>query len=166
VIDPRRRAFTPYVRALADLMELRDWTVSVDDSAPDDGMMASVHCAYGRKNLTISLSDGFLDEPEGRQRQTVAHELVHAHLQPMHQMLHGELQSSAFAAYKLPMEYAVDAIAEGWARHLPLPSQVRPSERKDDPVCDNRKNVSYAAPKAPKAAPKPAPKHQPKKKGK
>jgi hypothetical protein len=133
VTDDARRRVCAYVRCLADEMGLRDWTVHVLDDPPDDRRkVAEADCVYGRKRINISLSDQFfrLDSEKGPdgQRQTLVHELIHAHLAPMHLLLHRILPDAQWEAYQLPMEYAVDGMAEGWARHLPLPSAVEPKE--------------------------------------
>lgn len=124
-----RAGFALYVRAMADLMGLRDWTVCVGDDPPaKKHLMAEADCTYGRKYVAIELSDLFLDRPEAEQRATICHELVHAHLAAMHHYLHRTLGDGKWEAYLLTMEYAVDGIAESWAPRLPLPSQVAPAD--------------------------------------
>lgn len=129
--DPRKKAFGPYLRCLADKMGLRDWTVGIDDDPPDDNHRAEASCAYGRKHIWIQVSESFLDCKEEDQRQTLVHELLHCHFAAMHHVLCRSLgQADVFEAYKLAMEYGVDGIAEEWAKHLPLPSEVREAEEK------------------------------------
>ena len=128
--DPRKAAFSPYLRCLADMMELRDWSVRIDNGAPDNAnAMAKVDTAYGRKLLWLNLSETFLDSSPEEQRQTLVHELVHAHFASMHHFLCHHLgEGPAFEAYRLAHEYGVDAIAEGWAKTLPLPGEVKAKE--------------------------------------
>jgi hypothetical protein len=130
--DPRRRAYGPYFRALADLMGLRDWTFVLADGPPDDpNHGAAIVCVYGRRLGNVAISDAFLDaDPAGR-RITAVHELLHAHFAAMNQLLHdehreGAIPDSLHRAYVLAMESGIDAVAEALAPHLPLPDQVRP----------------------------------------
>ena len=123
---------------------------------------------HGRKMLWVRLSESFLDSPPDRQRQTLVHELLHAHTAPMNQLLRDLLDEHHFDAYKLLMEYAVDGVAEEWAKSLPLPSEVRPAPKPRRsqiamPKKDaNGKFMKEKAPakgaKAPAKAAKPAPK--------
>jgi hypothetical protein len=116
------RDWGPYIRRLADAMGLRDWTVGHDGREPYDDGRASAECVYGRKILWVRLSDDFhADKPE-RQRQTVVHELIHAHFSAMNRFLREELDDRPFATYRLLAEYGVDALADVIAPHLPLPA--------------------------------------------
>jgi hypothetical protein len=122
-----RAQFVVYFRALADLMGLRDWTVCVGDDPPDNPHhMANADCAICRKFVTFSLSEKFLSGTEDEQRATACHELIHAHLAPMHNYLYKTLTDNEWEAYQIAMEYAVDGIAQSWASHLPPPSRVVP----------------------------------------
>ena len=167
--DPRKQSFGPYLRALADLMGLRDWTVTLDDQPTDGaGNFAEASTMAGRKHLKVAVSERFLDLPPEEQRSTMVHELIHAHGAAMDHMLCDVLDSDARPAYKLLMEYMVDGIAEEWARSLPLPSEVRPAPKPRRsqiamPKKDaNGKFMKEKAPakgaKAPAKAAKPAPK--------
>lgn len=130
MIDPRKTKFGPYLRCLADMMGLRDWTVTVTNEAFDD-VNAKADQPSGRKIHWVSLGEPFLDSPPEEQRQTLVHELIHAHLAPMHHFLCRELgDGAAMEAYRLWMEYAVDGMADEWAKLLPLPAQVRPRKPK------------------------------------
>ncbi len=128
--DPRKAAFEPYLRCLADKMGLRDWSVGIAEGVPDNANhTAEAQCRYGRKVLWVFLSEDFLGNSERTQRATLCHELIHAHMAPMHQLLIRELgDGGPFEAYRMLMEYAVDGMAEEWARSLPLPSEVKPAE--------------------------------------
>jgi hypothetical protein len=123
----------PYLRHLADEMGLRDWTVFVHSDSPDDNRhMAEADCVYGQKRINVSVADKFFGGDEEDHRKTLVHELIHAHLAPMHHYLHRVLEDSEFEAYQLTMEYAVDGMAEEWAKHLPLPSQILDSPSGDE----------------------------------
>lgn len=127
---PRTRGeFGPYVRCVADKLELRDWTTCVSSDPPSNpNWIASASCPYGLKTVTISLSERFLSESETEQRATICHELIHAHWWPVDHLLRGFLTEGQFDAYRLGMEYAVEALAQTVAPRMPLPSEVRPTK--------------------------------------
>lgn len=125
--DPRKEALAPYLRALADLMGLRDWTVGINHEPPDPRHLAECDARFGRKIAWIHLSEAFLNAPPDRQRQTLGHELLHAHTAHLEHLMHGELTEPGYRAFTLALEYAIDGIAEEWAKSLPLPDQVAPA---------------------------------------
>lgn len=122
--DPRRQAFAPYVRDLADRLRLRDWTVVVKDDEPEDkDSHASIHCVYGRKRALLRLSDDFLgDDPED-QRHTVVHELLHCHLDDAYWYAIDRIGGDAAArqAFDRFAEKAVDGLADAIAPLMPTP---------------------------------------------
>jgi hypothetical protein len=121
--DPRKDSFGPYVRSLADLMGLRDWKVTIGDGGARDDSAASVWLQGGVKNARIHLSEEFLGYDADRQRQTLVHELVHAHFAASDGMLMDWLDDARYKGYVRIFEYAVDGIAEEWAKFLPLPNE-------------------------------------------
>lgn len=120
--DPRRQRFAPYLRLLADLMGLRDWTIELVHESPCEGdALASVVCVYGRRLARICVSDQFLDRsPEG-QRYVCAHELVHCHMDAAWMIAIDSLDHAVHAAFRRMAEHGIDSIAEAWSVHLPLP---------------------------------------------
>lgn len=121
----RREEFKPYLRQLADLMGLKDWVVEIDSDSPErNDAAASADCAYGHRHIIVALSDHFLSDSPSEQRYVIVHELVHAHLAPLHHYLHRTLKDSHWEGYKLVLEYAVDGVAMAWAPHLPLPPEA------------------------------------------
>lgn len=123
-----RRELGRYVRHVADLMELRDWTVCIGHEPCEDRCDAVVHCVNGQRKLTISFSRGFRDLPAEEQRETVVHELVHAHADVCWKMVQTDLAEAlgkpvyyVFCdSYRRAMEFQVDALARALARHMPL----------------------------------------------
>ena len=117
-----------YVRWVADEIELRDWTITLDDEPCDDDYTAQIACTEGRKHAVLSVNRKFREYAPDEQRQTIAHELVHAHhemcwrivqkdlLQPLGQETYNVLCDG----YRRAMEYCVDAVADALAKHLPL----------------------------------------------
>lgn len=121
--DPRKEAFNAYARRLADLMGLLDWIIGIGDEPPEPRNLAECDARYGRKIAWIHLSESFFNSTPVRQRQTIVHELLHAHNAHAEHLLHDELSDTALRAYTLAHEYAIDGIAEAWSRSLPLPEE-------------------------------------------
>ena len=117
-----------YIRALADRMELRDWTIILGEEATREGADASMFCTYGAKVVTILVGRNWNSLTSERQRAVIVHELVHAHFYPW-QWAYNNLQYSVnqdiFKAVRGGItdaeEYAVQAITDIIARHMPLP---------------------------------------------
>lgn len=120
--DPRRQRFAPYVRRLADMLAFKDWQVEIADDEPSNpDAYASVEPLAGRKVAVIRLGCRFLDlSPEG-QRHTMAHELVHLHVEPFYRIGLNAVPKDVESPFHVAMEYAVDGIADGIAPLLPLP---------------------------------------------
>lgn len=117
-----------YVRWVANEMGLRDWTIEVShDRAPSD-CNAFVTNTYGRKLATIRFCSDFRTLSPEDQRHTVAHELVHCHLESATNMVLNDLEECLgkpadrvfWSSFKRQMEYGVDALAAAYAKHLPL----------------------------------------------
>lgn len=133
--EDRAAYWRGYLRVLADKMELRDWSVDFADEAPfdSDDAEAQSHCGYGRKTMTVRVSRGFQDHAPERQRASMVHELLHCHTTRTFQLMKtalGEVNKQWFqaldCAVTMDLEYAIDAIADGWAKTLPLPPEYRP----------------------------------------
>lgn len=119
--DPRKTKFNNYLRNLADRMGLRDWKISIHEDPPDASNVAECDARFGRKIAWIYLSETFLRSEPDRQRQTLVHELLHAHTAHLNHLMQGELTEPGCRAFSLSLEYVVDGIAEEWAKTLPLP---------------------------------------------
>ena len=125
--DPRRQRFAPYIRDLADRMELRDWRLAVSDYGPSNpAHNASITIANGKKYALIELSDNFLDTAPPEQRKSCVHELVHCHVEAAWEVAAGELPPAVRGAFARLMEYAVDGLADAQAPHMPLPPAEGP----------------------------------------
>lgn len=130
ILNGDRGRLGAYIRDIADLMQLRDWTVVMMSTAPDNPkLFAAVERLHGRKWANFYIQDDWTHATPERMRQTVVHELLHLHIDPA---VKGTL--NAVADQVTPavsevitnvmderVEYAVDAIAEAWAMSLPLP---------------------------------------------
>jgi hypothetical protein len=119
----------PYVRALADEMGLRDWTINILSTPPDnDQHAACIDIRYGRKFANIEFARDWAESSPDTFRSTCVHELLHCHFRPIHwhiNNLGSHIATSTFdvfyGAFRDIEEVAIDAVAEEWARHLPLP---------------------------------------------
>lgn len=117
-----------YVRTIANVVELRDWTITVSREPAPKGCSGHVEITYGRKLATISLDSSFRGRSREDQRQTVVHELVHLHLESAANMVQNDLEQWLgkqadqifYDGFKRQMEYGVDALADALAKHLPL----------------------------------------------
>lgn len=122
-----RKIVGDYVRRAADEMELRDWTLDIGHAPSDEDTDAQIRCTYGRKHATIFFAAGFRGYDADRQRQTVAHELVHCHLHAACDQVNNDLATllgkpaeTAFkTSFERSLEYGVDALADAIAKHLP-----------------------------------------------
>lgn len=122
------RSWQPYVRHLADLLRLRDWTIEVSgDAAPADSV-AMIHLTNGRRHAILDLSDAFLADPDpASQRHTIVHELVHCHFEPAH-VIAKALGDGRYDDFLLLYEYGTDAMADAVAPLLPLPDDTTTDE--------------------------------------
>lgn len=124
-----RKALGEYLRGLANDLGLRDWTVTLLTERDDDAdNMASCVCVYGRKHLNVKLGKGWEGHDADEHRQTLIHECLHAHLDPVRLVL-ANLETNlgdhvygvARCSLRDAIEYATDAIASEIAKHYPLP---------------------------------------------
>lgn len=127
----QRKLLGPYLRELADGLNLRDWTINiVHEPIPGDAP-AAASCAgvHGRHWADIRFGAWFADFDPEVQREICIHELLHCHVKAWsgnddHELsaLIGRPAYTIYAAAKATeFEHAVDAIANAIARHFPLP---------------------------------------------
>lgn len=126
-----RKRLGRYLRDIADQLELRDWTVthrwSQEPANPNHG--ADNECIYGQKVVIIRFRYGFENWDPVEQRATIVHELMHATRAATWDQVRGDLDGVLgrqadelfTAAYGRQMEYEVEALAQAFARHMPLP---------------------------------------------
>lgn len=126
-----------YVRELADLMGLRDWTVQTNTDVKldatnhrfaDGQVVASVRIPHGTKSLELTVDNAWSRWDADTLRRVIVHELVHAHLIVMlwafdniQNVVGGALFEVLDSAFDDAHELATDAIAVAWAETLPLP---------------------------------------------
>jgi hypothetical protein len=124
-----------YLSRLAEAMGLGDWVLDVREEPADEGTVAEIDCTLGQKHARVYLCEEWTDLDPVTQRDTLVHELVHAHLSQLRHMadtLFDEVKGGkvAKAAFHLVEEYATEAIAQAWAPLLPLPVATKKGKKK------------------------------------
>lgn len=128
--DDQHGQYATYLRELADLMGLRDWRVVLSRNPPEHAQhIACATRTYGRKVVTIQLSEDFFAQDDETRRHTCVHELLHAHINMVYDVIgnvSGALGSVTYGILDGAMDDAVeiitDGIADALAPHLPLPT--------------------------------------------
>lgn len=120
-----------YLRRLADMMGLKDWKLAIGDTPPEEASMnACVELVFGRRVAVISFQDRWPSWTPEDLRQTCTHELLHCHFNQILWPVNGITKHVGLMIYE-PLydavndriEEGVDAVAEAWAKALPLPSE-------------------------------------------
>lgn len=119
-----------YMRAVADRLGLRDWTITVmraplDD---DDDAAARIVPTYGRRQAKIWLAYVFNEWDAEEQRHVIVHELLHLTVEPLFarlshtlpKVLGAPIYDLLMASIKLDAEYQNDALADFIAPLFPL----------------------------------------------
>ena len=129
IFDGNRDELGKYIREMADLMGLRDWTINLLSDPPEDSKYAAdVDVVYGRKCAKIRVARDWMHHAPESLRCTIAHELTHCHINPtrnvldnMEQAIGKMLYVTAYNSMTDYIEYATDGISSAWAEVLPLP---------------------------------------------
>lgn len=131
----RHAAVTRYVNSLADLMNLSHYDITVKEdyvNVVDGGsVIASSTAGLNIATHVVSFAESFFTESPEEQRNSVCHELLHRHIDPLYRYIYGtssikdQVGTTVFALYEEIggniMEQVVDQITNGWALLLPLP---------------------------------------------
>lgn len=133
-----------YLRRMADLLDLRDWTFVLmhdlieDEPNDEDNIVgAQVNFIDGRRRATVQLGEVFLKRATRKeQRQMMAHELLHCHFGAAWRHVENDLEvflgkptfTAFFNSFERNMEHGIDATAEALAKHLPLPPVIKPAK--------------------------------------
>ena len=129
--DPQQAAIQAYARDLADRLLLRDWEVRVFRDPPSSGQAyASAHTFDTEDHVIVRVCDEFFGHAHEDQREWMTHELIHAHvcrLQDVMVQLKDQFPDNAaivFAkqAHHLAIEVVVQKMARLLAPTLPLPT--------------------------------------------
>lgn len=151
--EAERGRWLTYVRALADRMGLKDWTITVPSGPPVGQSDASTWMCYGRRVARIHLPDSFVHESPEEQRDTIVHELLHLHFNAMDGLVTDWLDGEKIKGYQRMFEHGIDAVAAALALHLPLPTTECPMGRQKAKAA-----TTVPTPKTPKAPAPPTPK--------
>lgn len=133
LMDGDLHVLAEYVREIADKMGLRDWTIHVRQEPVDDSdACADIEIIQGRRSAFLRFDSGWSIGKKEELRNTVIHELLHAHTKPMQWVVNSTqdlLGIPVFSvinnAYSDAEEIAIDSIATAWAEALPLPRTDR-----------------------------------------
>lgn len=132
-----------YIRDMADLCGLRDWHLILEGHVPDrdnedddtSHPAAQIEVTYGRRLACIRVASDWATWTPEELRQTVIHELIHCHQEPMRWSINNckhvvspPMMSVLYAAFTDGMERATDDIATAWAETLPLPKAGKKKE--------------------------------------
>lgn len=125
----------PWVAACAAFLHLDHWTIDVGDEPAQDDARASISRWRGQMEATIRFGDHFFTAPERERYETVAHELLHAHLRPLWEVwydLDEVLGKPAYVFLRNHAQIAEEQIVEALARVIaPLLPRL-PSEEKEE----------------------------------
>lgn len=151
ILDGDKDALGLYVRDIADMMGLRDWTLilAVRPESEMDECAGTCAVHYGRKMATITFAEGWEDRDPEDMRQLTAHELVHCHTEQMTTVVahlrqfitDSKVSEFAEETYRVAMEHAVDGIARSWAESLPLPVKKKTLAIRGCPHCGGIPNI-------------------------
>lgn len=124
-----RAALTTYVRTLADALGLKDWKITIEKEPSDDDCDASIQGVYGRRIGMLWIHRDFRTFSSDRQRQTLIHELLHLHFEPMRHHVENLLEASTAVSPEMfdlvesvlstGAEYGIDTLAEAIAPKYP-----------------------------------------------
>jgi hypothetical protein len=129
VTSAEDKALGAYIRACADEMGLRDWTLTFKSEPLDDSEGAWARCqpTDGEKRATIEVCKEFRTEDADIQRMAIIHELVHCHMASVQFFARNDLSEMLGKSGMLmqqglerDIEYAVDGIAVAWAEKFPM----------------------------------------------
>lgn len=137
--DPRLPA---YLRILADLMGLKDWTIEVLPEPASDGAAAEICCVDGRKFAKVRFVRDWHERTPEDLRATCCHEMIHCHLAPLRADMERRLSPANFATADMLLEYAIDGMADAWSACLPLPpDEEPPMGRQKAKPCDTSQTM-------------------------
>ena len=123
-----REQASAYLNDALPLFNLKQWTVKVSDDLPPDDSWADVEASSNLWEATIRVSNDLFKEKPEKQRQILAHELMHLHYASVERVvdtLEHTLGSQAHEIvekiWDVETERAADAISCVVDKLLPLP---------------------------------------------
>lgn len=123
----QREALAGWLRLVADTLWLRDWTIIVDDEAPDEPW-ANVRPTESYGDALIKIDASLLNETQLTIERVLVHELLHLHhgdlllaLRDATASADGAIQAMAEATVRRYVERMVDNLAKVIVASVPLP---------------------------------------------
>lgn len=118
-----------YLRDIADLLGLRDWTVEAEHEPCPPDHLCEVRIPHERRELHVSFCSDFDELEAVEQRHAIVHELVHPHLSGIWSAVEdGAREAFGGMAYRVyaasvrrEVERSTDALAAVVAAYLPEP---------------------------------------------
>jgi DNA-directed RNA polymerase subunit F len=122
-----------YVRLVADLFGLRDWTIIISLEHCDEDTLADTELTYGQRIARLRFNEKWAEWDPDDLRSTVVHELIHVHTEPTSELLADiagatldeKTAAAMTSAVSYSLERAVDQIAVAIAPYFPLPEDTR-----------------------------------------
>ncbi len=113
-------AFAAYVAYLCELLEIREWRITLANDPPDNlDAAAEIKCTYGRKVASIKLCREFFSLAPDEQRHVIIHELIHVLTDGLDNVIENGVDTligkPAFTvlheAWNVQLEYLTDHLA-------------------------------------------------------
>ena len=130
IFDGNRVLLGKYMAYLTDEVGLRDWSIALSDDPCEDELAGTCHPIRGRRVASIALNSAWMDADPCDLRETIVHELLHCHTEPityplasMRDVVGSVLHDHLETTQSMALEFAVDAIASSFARCLMLPHE-------------------------------------------
>lgn len=123
-----RESACAYLNDALPLLNLKQWTVKVSDDLPPDDAWADVEASTNLWEATIRISNDLFKEKPEKQRQVLAHELMHLHyasveraVETLEHVLGNQAYEILEKLWDTETERAADAVSCVVAVILPLP---------------------------------------------
>lgn len=124
-------ALRDYVREVANLAGLRDYTFEVAHGPLPPGDVATCRPIEGRRYARITVCEEFFDLDTTQQREAIVHEVLHPHLHPLVERirdLRPELGRAHYESFETSFlrdtERIVDALTSAFVEHVPYPDAL------------------------------------------
>lgn len=133
----RKVALELYVSELKSMLRLADWNIEIDWKRPSEKKTyATIDPIEGQKFAIMRIGENFHNLTSYEQSQTIIHELIHCHLEPLtnfsenvvKQVARGKSRNLAMYTLNLHNEYATDGLADAFVTLLP--KLVLPKKRR------------------------------------